>query len=65
MNCAEKRLYQKKPLSPGCRCVVFVAISSFFLSPNRINNNFEIFIFIFDQPFEGTASRSSLLNTCK
>ena len=30
MNCAEKRFYQKKPLSPGCRCVVFLAVLSFF-----------------------------------
>ena len=26
MNCAEKRFYQKKPLSPGYRCVVFLAV---------------------------------------
>ena len=26
MNYAEKRLYQNKPLSPGCSCVVFLAI---------------------------------------
>ena len=41
MNCAEKRFYQKKPLSPGYRCVVFLAVLFF-----KYYNYFKYNIFI-------------------
>ena len=51
MNCAEKRFYQKKPLSPGCRCVVFLAVLPVYIFFRPLAANFQLQTFNLSQYF--------------